>query len=93
MKRLFIDGFFGWNNIKWFIREIGKVYSSDSESSFFSKKRIESSIAFIIGQYGMIRYFNYHYAELSISDITLCVTIEFLIAGYYVNKIQEQKKD
>ena len=36
MKRYFL----GWENIKWIIRELGKMYSSTI--SFFSKKRIES---------------------------------------------------
>ena len=31
--------FFGWDNIKWFFTEIGKIYSG--KSSFFSKKRVE----------------------------------------------------
>jgi hypothetical protein len=44
--------FFGWTNIKWFISEIGKMYSS--KDSYFSKKRIESGIAFAISQWGMI---------------------------------------
>jgi len=37
--------FFGWENIKWVISELGKMYSS--KPSFFSKKRIESGVAFI----------------------------------------------
>ena len=44
--------FFGWENIKWLVKEIGNMYSS--KKSFFSKKRIESGLAFIIGQWGMI---------------------------------------
>lgn len=44
--------FFGWENIKWFITKIGNIYSR--KDSFFSKRRIESSIAFIVGQVGMV---------------------------------------
>ena len=43
------DYFFGWTNIKWFITEIGKIYSG--QESYFSKKRIESGVAFIIAQW------------------------------------------
>lgn len=90
-KNVFIDGFFGWNNIKWLIREIGKLYSS--ESSYFSKKRFESSIAFIIAQWGMILYLSNNYSTLTMSDFLLWTGAEFIIAGYYVTQIQREKKD
>ena len=41
--------FFGWSNIKKGITEIIKIYSF--KSSFFSKKRIESGIAFMVAQW------------------------------------------
>jgi hypothetical protein len=47
--------FFGWENIKWLIREVTNMYSS--KESFFSKKRIESGIAFIVAQWGMISFY------------------------------------
>jgi hypothetical protein len=43
--------FFGWFNIKFLIKELVKLYSN--EPSYFSKKRVESGIAFIVGQWGM----------------------------------------
>ena len=46
--------FFGWGNIKKGITEIIKVYSS--KPSFFSKKRMESGVAFVIAQWGMVFY-------------------------------------
>lgn len=79
-----------WFNIKWFFRELLKIYSS--EPSFFSKKRIESSIAFIIAQAGMIIFFYYNYEVLDMSDFILWVSIEFAVSGYYVAQIQKQKK-
>lgn len=39
--------FFGWTNLKWLIKELVNLYSNSS--SFFSKKRIESGIAFLVG--------------------------------------------
>lgn len=90
-KNIFIDGFFGWNNIKWFIKEIGKLYSA--EPSYFSKKRFESSIAFIIAQWGMVLYLYNNYTELTMSDFLLWAAAEFVIAGYYVTQIQREKKD
>ena len=87
MKKLF----FGWENIKWFIREIRNLYSG--EDSFFSKKRIESGIAFIVGQWGMIYFLTKNIESLSASDIVLWAGVEFAMAGYMVNAIQKEKKD
>jgi hypothetical protein len=64
-RNIFIRGFFGWENIKWFIREIGKLYSPTP--SYFSKKRFESSIAFIIAQWVLFQY----YYEMDDSDDSL----------------------
>lgn len=82
--------FFGWTNCKWFMREIVKIYSSTD--SYFSKKRIESGIAFIIAQYGMIKYFNYKYASMDMYDMLLWAGVEFSVCGYIINGIQAEKK-
>ena len=87
MKKLF----FGWENIKWLIREIKNLYSN--EDSFFSKKRIESSIAFIVGQWGMIYFLTNNIENLTASDIVLWAGVEFAISGYIINSIQKEKKD
>lgn len=87
MKRKY---FFGWTNIRWFITEIGKLYSG--EKSYFSKKRVESGIAFVIGQWGMIYFLLENIGKLSSSDIALWAGIEFAIAGYMVREIQKEKK-
>lgn len=83
--------FFGWENIKWFITEIGNIYSN--KSSFFSKKRIESSIAFVVGQSGMVWFLCENMSKLTTSDIVLWSGVEFAIAGYIVSQIQKEKKD
>lgn len=85
------DGFFGWDNIKWLIVELIKIYSP--KPSYFSKKRIESSIGFIIAQWGMILYLYNNLETLSMSDFLLWASAEFVIAGYYMNQIQKEKKD
>jgi hypothetical protein len=82
--------FFGWGNIKWFIREINKIYSS--QPSFYSKKRIESGIAFIIAQWGMIFFLLEKHKTFTISDFSIWVGIEFFVAGYMVYQIQSEKK-
>lgn len=87
MKRLF----FGWQNIKWFIKEIGNLYSS--KESYFSKKRFESGIAFIIGQWGMIYFLLENIQGMTSSDIVLWAGVEFAISGYVLNQIQKEKKE
>jgi hypothetical protein len=82
--------FFGWENTKWLIREITNMYSS--KDSFFSKKRIESGIAFIIAQWGMIFFLLEKHKTLSMSDFAIWVGIEFFVAGYMVYQIQREKK-
>ena len=86
MKNLF----FGWTNIKWFIREIGNLYTG--KESFFSKKRVESGIAFAVGQWGMIYFLLQNMQSMSTSDIVLWAGVEFAISGYMLNQIQKEKK-
>jgi len=81
--------FFGWTNIKWFIKEITALYSG--KNSYFSKKRIESGIAFIIGQWGMIYFIMQNISTMSTSDIVLWSGVEFAISGYMLNQIQKEK--
>ena len=82
--------FFGWTNLRWLIKEFIKIYSG--EKSYFSKKRVESGVAFIIGQIGMIFFLFKKYESLSMSDFIMWATLEFAIAGYLVNQIQKEKK-
>ena len=82
--------FFGWFNIKFLIKELVKLYSN--EPSYFSKKRVESGIAFIVGQWGMIYFLVKNIDKLTTSDIALWAGVEFAIAGYIVNQIQKEKK-
>lgn len=85
-KKLFL----GWSNIKWFVRELRNLYSS--KDSFFSKKRVESGIAFVVGQWGMIYFLTKNSDTMSASDIVLWAGVEFAIAGYMVTQIQKEKK-
>jgi len=81
--------FFGWENIKWFIREIGNMYSS--KSSYFSKKRIESGVAFIVAQWGMIFFLLEKHTVMTSSDLAIWAGIEFAVSGYIINQIQKEK--
>ena len=86
-----IHGFFGWESIKWFIIELGKVGSN--KPSFFSKKRIESGIAFFILQFGMLEMLAYliNKPETPMSEFGIWAGIELLICGYTMNKIEQAK--
>lgn len=79
-----------WSRVKWFIKEIGKLYST--EKSYFSKKRVESGVAFLIGQVGMVFFLVMKYGDLTMSDFIMWASLEFALAGYLVNQIQKEKK-
>ena len=70
--------------------EILKIYSN--QNSFFSKKRIESAIAFIIGQWGMIYFLIQSISTLSAGDFAIWAGVEFAVAGYIVHYIEQGKK-
>lgn len=79
-----------WSKITWFFKEIGKIYSN--EASYFSKKRIESGVAFVIGQWGMIYFLVQNISKISTSDVALWAGVEFALAGYMISQIQKEKK-
>jgi len=83
------DGFFGWNNIKWLITEIRDIYSN--KDSYFSKKRIESGIAFALAQWGMIFFLLEKHSTLTMGEFLLWAAAEFAVSGYIINKIQKEK--
>jgi len=82
--------FFGWSNIKKLITEVVNIYST--KPSFFSKKRIESGIAFIIAEWGMVFFMLKKYPDLTMTDIIMWATIQFTISGYILHQIQKEKK-
>ena len=76
-------------NLKWFAQEFLNMYSA--KKSHFSKKRIESGLAFIIAQWGMIYYLNEHHSTLSMGEFLLWSSVEFAVSGYMLNQIQKEK--
>ena len=75
--------------IKWFFTEIVNIYST--KKSYFSKKRIESGIAFVIAQWGMIFFLLEKHKDLSMGEFLLWATAEFAVAGWMISKIQNEK--
>ena len=65
------------------------MYSS--KPSFFSKKRVESGIAFAIAQAGMIFFLCVKYKSLHMSEFLWWAAAEFAVAGYMINAIQKEK--
>ena len=84
--------FFGWTNFKWLVREVNNIYS-ESNQSFYSKKRIESGVAFLIAQWGLIHWLILNVGKISVSEITLWAAVDLAISGYIVNKIEKGKMD
>jgi hypothetical protein len=76
--------------LKWLKTEILNMYSS--KPSFFSKKRVESGIAFLIGQWGMVFFLLEKHTIMTASDLAIWAGIEFAISGYMLNQIQKEKK-
>jgi len=79
-----------YSKIKWFITEIINIYSN--KPSYFSKKRIESGIAFIIAQWGMIFFLLEKHETLTMGEFLLWAAAEFAVSGYIINKIQKEKQ-
>ena len=79
------------SKIKWFFQEIMKMYST--EDSYFSKKRVESGIAFLIAQFGMVFFLVKKLDTMDVYELSIWAGMEFLIAGYTVTQIQKEKKD
>jgi len=67
------------------------MYSS--KPSYLSKKRVESGLAFAVGELGYIIYFIYNLDSLTTTEVIALSTLQFTIAGYLVNHIQKQKID
>ena len=77
-------------NLRWFFKELGMMYSS--KHSFFSKKRIESGVAFLIAQVGMLTYFFEHHTTMDMGSMLMWAGAEFTIAGWTISQIQKEKK-
>lgn len=80
----------GRDKFRWFASEMLKLYSG--EKSYFSKKRIESGIAFIIGEAGAIFWIQHSYEKMDTYDFCMWLTIQLAVAGWMVSAIQKEKK-
>lgn len=91
LATVFLIGvFIGRDKLTWLIRELVKMYSAH-EKSYFSKKRIESGIAYIVFQHGMLFWLARKYGDMSTTDFLMWATLEAAISGWYVSQIQKEK--
>ena len=81
----------GRKNLTWLIKELVKMYSA-GQKSWFSKKRIESGVAFIIAEHGAMFWLAKKYSEMTTSDFGIWISIQLAVAGWMVNQIQKEKK-
>ena len=91
IKNLILNGFFGWENFKWFVREWAKTFSG--EPSFFTSKRVERFF-FVLS--GLIFYYWYNYlhiATMGAADFVIVNGPLFVYAGYNLKQIQNEKKE
>jgi len=81
--------FFGWTNFKWLIKEFLAMYSN--KDSYFSKKRFESSVAFMGAMAIVMGHVYYSRATITNSEMLADAALLFGIAGYTVSQIQKEK--
>lgn len=74
---------------KWALVELMKIYSA--KTSYFSKKRLESGVGFLIAEWGMIFWLMKKTDVMDTYDFAIWASIQFLVAGYMVKQIQKQK--
>jgi len=79
-----------FKSFRFVVKELIAMYSG--QNTFFSKKRIESGVAFIVLQWGMVRFLHLKIDGMTINDMLIWAGLEAAICGYALNKIQEEKK-
>ena len=76
--------------LAWLIKELIKMYSDSP--SFFSRKRVEGGIAFIVLQWGLIHWLILNVEKCTSSDLWVWATVQCFICGYTLSKIEDIKK-
>ena len=81
----------GVKRLIWLSKELVKMYSAN-DKSYFSKKRLESGVAFVIAEHGAIFWLANKYSTMSTTDFCMWAGIQLTIAGWMIGKIQQEKK-
>jgi hypothetical protein len=82
--------FFGWSRIKWLVAEIAKIGSD--QPSFFSQKRVQQLLAFIILEWGAIYWLIKKHDTMTTSDFVMWASVQCAVAGYALHQVQKEKK-
>lgn len=77
--------------IKWFFSELLKMWSD--QPSFFSKKRIESSMIFMAVLVTYLVYCYENFNVMTATDFTIISGAMMVYGGYTVSQIQREKRD
>ena len=80
---------FGITNIRWGIKELIKLGSS--QPSYFSKKRIESGLAFWLLLSGHSYWLIVHITTMTAVDLTIWGSTLAIVCGYYTKQIENAK--
>ena len=78
-------------NLKWFFSELLKMWSN--EPSYFSKKRVESSIVFVSVMVTYVWFCIVNFYNMSAADFTIVSGAMMVYGGYTVTQIQKEKKN
>jgi len=78
------------NNLRWFVKEMVKLYSG--EPSYFSKKRVDSGIAYAFAFWMTVFYLKNRISDMDIWSFGYVLTAWLFIAGYNISQIQSEKK-
>jgi len=82
-----IEPLFTWNNFKFSIRELIKMYSNGG--SYFSYKRFQTGVAFFMFTQGSMYALKEYVNDVN-GFLLWCVPV-LLVCGYTLNHIQKEK--
>lgn len=81
------SGFFGWENCKWFIREVRDTFSN--EPSYFARKRIESFILFMNAIILLDLFCIKTWDKIDSTEMLAMFGAQMVYAGYQVAQIRK----
>ncbi len=87
LNKYIVKGFFGWDNAKWFVREIRATFSN--EPSYFARKRIESFILFLNATILLDLFCIKNWGKITSTEILAIFTAQMIYAGYQVAQIRK----
>ena len=80
-------GFFGWENCKWFIRQIQATFSN--QPSFFARKRIESFMLFMNATILLDMFCWKNWDKIDSTEMLAIFGAQMVYAGYQVAQIRK----